>query len=75
MFCARHFFVVKYPRQKTGDQNHAALTSQTLRAAIGPLQFSLRHWNLRNLTLHSGILPYKKSSRFFRPAQYFRTAL
>ena len=28
-----------------------ALTSQSLRAAIGPLQFSLRHWNLRNLTL------------------------
>ena len=30
---------------------------------IGPLQFSLRHWNLRNLTLHSGILPYKHTSR------------
>ena len=37
--------------QESGDQNHAALTSQSLRAAIGPLQFSLRHWNLRNLTL------------------------
>ena len=36
-----------------------ALTSQSLRAAIGPLQFSLRHWKLRNLTLHPGILPYK----------------
>ena len=32
-----------------------ALTSQSLQAPIGPLQFSLRHWNLRNLTLHSGI--------------------
>ena len=45
------------------DQNHAVLTSQSLRAAIGPLQFSLRHWNLRNLTLHSGILSYKHASR------------
>ena len=52
---------------KAGDlwrsENHVALTSQSLRAAIGPLQFSLRLWNLRNLTLHSGMLPCKHASR------------
>ena len=42
---------------------HGIFLSQSLRAAIGPLQFSLRHWNLRNLTLHSGMLPYKHASR------------
>ena len=31
---------------------------------IGPLQFSQRHWSLRNLTLHSGILPYKSLKIF-----------
>ena len=50
--------------KKSGDQNHAALTSQSLRAVIGPLQFSLCHWNLRNLSLHSGILPYKSLEIF-----------
>ena len=50
--------------QKSGDQHHAALTSKSLRAAIGPLQFLLRHWNLRNLTLHSGMLPYKSLEIF-----------
>ena len=29
-----------------------------------PLQFSLRHWKLRNLTLHLGILPYKSLKVF-----------
>ena len=29
------------------------MTWQSLRAGIGPLQFSLRHWNLRNLTLQT----------------------
>ena len=43
--------------------SQSLLTSQSLRAAIGPLQFSLRHWNLTNLTLHSGMLPYKHASR------------
>jgi len=43
--------------------SQSLLTSQSLRAAIGPLQFSLRHWNLRNLTLHSGVLPYEHASR------------
>ena len=43
--------------------SQSLLTSQSLRATIGPLQFSLRHWNLRNLTLHSGMLPYKHASR------------
>ena len=43
--------------------SQSLLTSQSLRAAIGPLQFSLRHRNLRNLTLHSGTLPYKHASR------------
>ena len=43
--------------------SQSLLASQSLRAAIGPLQFSLRHWNLRNLTLHSGMLPYKHASR------------
>ena len=42
--------------------SQSLLTSQSLRATIGPLQFSLRHWNLRNLTLHSGMLPYKHST-------------
>ena len=42
---------------------HGIFLSQSLRAAIGPLQFSLRHWNLRNLTLHSGMLPYEHASR------------
>ena len=42
------------------------LTSQSLRAAIGPLQFSLHHWNVRNLTLHLGMLPYKSIEIFFR---------
>ena len=46
------------------QKNHVALTWQSLRAAIGPLQFSLHHWNLRNLTLHSGILPYKSLEIF-----------
>ena len=27
-------------------------------------KFSLRHWNLRNLTLHIGILPYKSLESF-----------
>ena len=54
---------------------HGIFLSQSLRAAIGPLQFSLRHWNLRNLTLHSGMLPYKHASRsleiFFRQHSTF----
>ena len=50
--------------QKSGDQHHVALMSQSLRAAIGPLQFLLRHWNLRNLTLHSGMLAYKSLEIF-----------
>ena len=33
--------------------SQSLLTSQSLRAAIGPLQFSLRHWNLKNLTLQT----------------------
>ena len=33
--------------------SRSLLTSQSLRAAIGPLQFSLRHWNLKNLTLQT----------------------
>ena len=32
--------------------------------AFGPLQFLLRHWNLRNVTLHSGMLPYKSLEIF-----------
>jgi len=51
LFSSRSQLTTKYGKNKSGDQNHAALTSQSLRAAIGPLQFSLCHWNLRNLTL------------------------
>ena len=56
---------------------YAALTSQTLRATIDPLQANRplfhyvirRHWNLRNLTLKkecchtTGMLPYKHFAR------------
>ena len=38
--------------------------SKSLQAAIGLLQFLLRNWNLRNLALHSGILPYKSLEIF-----------
>ena len=34
------------------------------RAAVAPLQFSLSHWNPRNLTLHLGILHYKSLEIF-----------
>ena len=53
-------------KQKSGDQNHAALTSQCLRAATGPLQFSLRHWNLRNLTLQITGDFFRQHSTFAR---------
>ena len=51
------------------DQSYAALTLQSLRVASQSTSFPLRHWNLRNLTLHqecyltTGMLPYKHSSR------------
>ena len=35
--------------------SQSLLTSQSLRGPIGPLQFSLRHWNLRDLTLHRNV--------------------
>ena len=42
LFSSRSRLTTKYGKNKK---------SQSLQAAIGPLQFSLCHWNLRNLTL------------------------
>ena len=52
-------------RTKCGKNKKVAIrTLQSLRAAIGPLQFSLRHWNFSNLTSHSGILHYNSLEIF-----------
>ena len=74
----KYYLVILRHRVRGIFLSQSLLTSQSLRAAIGPLQFSLRHWNIRNLTLHSGMLPYKHASRsleIFPPKQYSRTAL
>ena len=59
----KYYLVILRHRVRGIFLSQSLLTSQSLRAAIGPLQFSLRHWNIRNLTLHSGMLPYKHASR------------
>ena len=53
--------------------SQSLLTSQSLRATIGPLQFSLRHWNLRNLTLRNVTLQARLSITrdFFRQHSTF----
>ena len=48
--------------------SQSLLTSQSLRAAIGPLQFSLRHWNLRNVTLQTRL---STTRDFFRQHSTF----
>ena len=82
LFSSRSQLTTVWLEQKSDDQNHAALTSQSLRAAIGPLQFSLRHWNFRNLTLQITRNFFRLHSTFARlynaaasPASRLRSAV
>ena len=60
------------------EQSYAALSLQSIRATIGPLQVALRHRNLRNLTLQQECyltnIPLDHW-KFLLPTWYFRTAL
>ena len=68
------------------DQRYAALTLQSLRVTIGPLQASTTSLESQESYLTAGMLPYNRNvtlvtniplehSRFLPPTQYFRTAL
>ena len=78
--CPQTWTQLRSMNAKAGEHRRSELCGLdfTISARCKPTSFPLRHWNLRNLTLHQECyltnIPLDHS-RFLLPTQYFRTAL